>query len=72
MKNKVDIIAFDLSDTDNCYKLYDKVKKMKVDIIVNNAGFINFKIALSKGKHEYDKREVIKKRDLERENRNFK
>ena len=39
LKNKVDIIALDLSDTDNCYKLYDKVKKMKVDIIVNNAGF---------------------------------
>ena len=39
LKNKVDIMAFDLSDTDNCYKLYDKVKKMKVDIIVNNAGF---------------------------------
>ena len=39
LKNKVDIMAFDLSDTDNCSKLYDKVKKMKVDIIVNNAGF---------------------------------
>ena len=43
-----------------------------IGIIVNNPGFIKFKIALCKGKHEYDKREVIKKRDLERENKNFK
>ena len=45
---------------------------MPIAIIVNNPGFIKFKIALCKGKHEYDKREVIKKRDLERENKNFK
>ena len=43
-----------------------------IAIIVNNPGYIKFKIALCKGKHEYDKRETIKKRDLERENKNFK
>lgn len=38
-----------------------------IAIIVNDPGFIKFKIALCKGKHNYDKRETIKKRDLERE-----
>lgn len=38
-----------------------------IAIIVNNPGFIKFKIALCKGKHNYDKREAIKKKDLERE-----
>lgn len=38
-----------------------------ISVIVNNPGYIKFKIALCKGKHNYDKRETIKKRDLERE-----
>lgn len=38
-----------------------------IAIIVNDPGYIKFKIALCKGKHNYDKRETIKKRDLERE-----
>ncbi len=37
--NKVTIIALDLSILDNCYKLYEKVKKEKIDILINNAGF---------------------------------
>ena len=28
-----------MSNIDNCYKLYDNVKKEKIDIIINNAGF---------------------------------
>lgn len=32
-----------------------------------NNGFIKLDIALAKGKHNYDKRESIKKRDIERE-----
>ena len=43
-----------------------------IAIIVNNPGFIKFKIALCKGKHNYDKRETIKKRDIERENKHLK
>ena len=37
--NKVTIIALDLSILDNSYKLYEKVKKEKIDILINNAGF---------------------------------
>jgi len=36
---KVDIIDLDLSMEDNCYKLYEKVKKQNIDILINNAGF---------------------------------
>lgn len=36
-----------------------------------NNGFIKLDIALAKGKHNYDKRESIKKRDIERDT-NFK
>jgi len=36
---KVDIIDLDLSIEDNCYKLYEKVKKQNIDILINNAGF---------------------------------
>ena len=35
----VQIIPLDLSSTFNCMKLYNKVKKMKIDILINNAGF---------------------------------
>ena len=38
-----------------------------IAIIVNDPGYIKFKIALCKGKHEYDKRETIKERELKRE-----
>lgn len=36
------IISLDLANTDNCKKLYDKVKKENVDIVINNAGFGDF------------------------------
>lgn len=32
------VIALDLSITDNCFKLYDMLKKEKIDILINNAG----------------------------------
>ncbi len=33
------IIPLDLAQEDNCYKLYEKVKKDDIDILINNAGF---------------------------------
>ena len=33
----------------------------------NDKGLIKVDIALAKGKHDYDKRESIKKRDIERD-----
>lgn len=33
------IIALDLASTFNCMKLYNRVKKENVDIVINNAGF---------------------------------
>ncbi len=33
------IFDYDLSDNANCYKLYDNVKNMDIDVIINNAGF---------------------------------
>ena len=35
----VDIIPMDLTIKENCYILYEKVKKENIDILVNNAGF---------------------------------
>ena len=35
----VQIIPLDLSSTFNCMKLYNRVKKYKIDVLVNNAGF---------------------------------
>ncbi len=39
LKTNVDIIAMDISTTFNCLKLYNKVKKEDIDILINNAGF---------------------------------
>ena len=36
---KVTIIDLDLTKKENCFKLYDKVKNEKIDILINNAGF---------------------------------
>lgn len=36
---RVMYIAADLADEDQCFRLYEKVKKYRVDILVNNAGF---------------------------------
>jgi short-subunit dehydrogenase len=35
----VQIIPLDISSTFNCMKLYNKVKKTDIDLLVNNAGF---------------------------------
>ena len=39
LKTSVKIIALDLSNEDNCYKLYNHVKNDNIDILINNAGF---------------------------------
>lgn len=39
IKTKVNIIEMDLTNTDNCFKLYEKLKDEKIDIVINNAGF---------------------------------
>lgn len=35
----VEIIDMDISTTFNCHKLYNKVKKQDIDILINNAGY---------------------------------
>ena len=32
-------IVLDLTSEDNCYKLYEKLKKENIDVVINNAGF---------------------------------
>lgn len=39
LKNKSKVITLDLSNINNCYKLYNLTSKYDVDILVNNAGF---------------------------------
>lgn len=39
---KCRVIAIDLVNKDNCFKLYDLVKKENIDILINNAGFGTF------------------------------
>lgn len=39
LKTNVKIIELDISSTYNCMKLYNEVKKEKIDILINNAGF---------------------------------
>lgn len=39
LKTEVQIIQMDLATTFNCMKLYNKVKKEEIDIVINNAGF---------------------------------
>ena len=39
LDGRADIYAMDLSDIDNCYALYEKVKDQDIDIVINNAGF---------------------------------
>lgn len=48
LKTDVEICEYDLSNIDNCYKLYDSFKNEKIDIVINNAGFGVF------GSYEYD------------------
>lgn len=42
LNTEVEIIAMDISSTFNCMKLYNKVKKYDIDIVINNAGFGTF------------------------------
>lgn len=37
--DKVEIIDMDISSTYNCMDLYNRVKKEKIDVLINNAGF---------------------------------
>ncbi len=37
--DKATVIVMDVSSTFNCMQLYNKVKKEKIDILINNAGF---------------------------------
>lgn len=39
LSNNVEIIDTDISSTFNCMKLYNKVKKEDIEIVINNAGF---------------------------------
>ena len=39
VKTNTQIYNYDLSNTKNCYKLYEDLKNEKIDIIINNAGF---------------------------------
>lgn len=39
LNTNVEIIDMDISSTFNCMKLYNQVKKEKIDILINNAGF---------------------------------
>ena len=39
LTTNVTIINMDISSTFNCMKLYNKVKKEDIDIVINNAGF---------------------------------
>lgn len=39
LKTNVKIITMDLSSTFNCMKLYNRVKKENINILINNAGF---------------------------------
>lgn len=39
LQTEVEIISMDISSTFNCMKLYNKLKKQDIDILINNAGF---------------------------------
>lgn len=39
LKTKVDIIPMDLSEENNCFKLYEQLKKNDIDFVINNAGY---------------------------------
>lgn len=38
-----------------------------LDVILSNTGFVKIEIGLAKGKHNYDKRNSLKEKDLKRE-----
>lgn len=48
-------------------EIIESLTIIPIRIFINQEGFVKVEIALSKGKKNYDKRETIKLRDLERE-----
>lgn len=39
LKTNIEVISMDLSNVENCKKLYEQVKDKNIDILINNAGF---------------------------------
>lgn len=39
IKTEVEIFDYDLSNIDNCYKLYNNIKNDDISVVINNAGF---------------------------------
>lgn len=39
IKTNVEIISMDISNIDNCKRLYNQIKDKEIDILINNAGF---------------------------------
>lgn len=39
LKTNVEVICLDISEKENCFKLYNQVKEENIDILINNAGF---------------------------------
>lgn len=39
LSTRVAIITLDLSQEENCFKLYNQIKNKEIDILINNAGF---------------------------------
>lgn len=39
LNTEIKIICMDISESKNCFKLYEMVKEDKIDILINNAGF---------------------------------
>jgi len=44
LNTNVEVISMDLSNVDNCKKLYEDIKEKNIDILINNAGFGNIGI----------------------------
>ncbi len=39
LDGKPEVIVLDLSSTENCFELYEKLKDKNIDVLINNAGF---------------------------------
>ena len=40
LKTNVEVVAMDLSQNENCYKLHEQIRD--IDVLINNAGFGEF------------------------------